>query len=477
MLKPTIGLEMHAELRTKTKMFCGCPNDPEERHPNVNTCPVCLAHPGVLPTANAEAIKAVLKLGLAVGGELPTRAKFDRKSYFYPDLPKGYQISQYDEPLVLGGELAGIKIRRVHLEEDTARLSHAADGSGSLIDFNRAGVPLMELVTEPVIHSAEAALNFARELQLLLRYLGISNAEMENGEMRIEANISMAEEGASSFGTKVEVKNINSFKAVEGAIAYELERQAKAISAGERIVQETRGWDTVGNRTVSQRVKEEAHDYRYMPEPDIPPLDFGAPNAIDLTILKTLIPELPWDKRKRFINEYKLEPEQSEFLAADPATADFFEEAVSEFAADDASGTKTLFNYLSSDLQGLLNDANLRIGDKDFKITPEKFADLVSLVVKQEITSRLAKNVLSEMFKTGLDAHQIISQMGLEEFGGGDRLQEIVRAAVANNSKAVDDFKKGKENALQFLTGRVMAATKGSAKPEEVRAALLKELK
>lgn len=477
MLKPTIGLEIHAELRTKTKMFCGCPNDPEERHPNVNTCPVCLAHPGVLPTANIEAIKAVLKLGMAVGGELPARAKFDRKSYFYPDLPKGYQISQYDEPLVLGGELAGIRIRRVHLEEDTARLSHAADGSSSLIDFNRAGVPLMELVTEPVVYSAEAALHFAKELQLLLRYLGISNAEMENGEMRIEANISMAEEGADSFGTKVEVKNINSFKAVEGAIAYELERQAKALSAGEKITQETRGWDPVGNRTVSQRVKEEAHDYRYMPEPDIPPLDLNAANAINLAELKTLIPELPWNKRKRFAEEYKLDPDQVEFLAADPLTADFFEEAASELAAEDATGTKILFNYLSSDLQGLLNDANLKIGDADLKITPEKFADLVGMTVKKEIPSRLAKNVLTEMFKTGLDAHQVISQMGLEDFGGGDRLQEIVRAAVAKNPKAVEDFKKGKENALQFLTGQVMAATKGSAKPEEVRAALLNELK
>ncbi|MDE2145017.1 MAG: Asp-tRNA(Asn)/Glu-tRNA(Gln) amidotransferase subunit GatB [Patescibacteria group bacterium] len=476
MLKPTIGLEIHAELKTKTKMFCGCPNDPEEKHPNTNVCPVCLGHPGVLPTANAEAIKSVIKVGMSVNGNIAKRAKFDRKSYFYPDLPKGYQISQYDEPLVLGGELAGVKIRRVHLEEDTARLTHAEDGKSSLVDFNRASVPLMELVTEPVLHSASDALKFAKELQLLLRYLGVSDADMEKGEMRIEANISLADDGAKEFGTKVEVKNINSFKAVEGAIAYEIERQEKVLNDGGKVVQETRGWDPIKGKTFSQRSKEEANDYRYMPEPDIPPLEFDKPGAINLEEIRSSIPELPWEKRGRFVKEYGLEEAQVELLVNDKATADFFEEAVSELEEDEAhKSVRLLFNYLSSDLQGLLNDSNLKMGDEDFKITPAKFADLVSLVSKGEVTSRVAKNILSQMFKTGMDAHAVLKEMSLDEFSGEGKLKEIVKEVVAQNSKAVEDYKKGKENALQFLTGQVMAKTRGGSKPDEV-VSLLKEL-
>ncbi len=476
MLKPTIGLEIHAELKTKTKMFCGCPNDPGEKHPNTNVCPVCLGHPGVLPTANAEAIKSVIKVGMSVNGNIAKRAKFDRKSYFYPDLPKGYQISQYDEPLVLEGELAGVKIRRVHLEEDTARLTHAEDGKSSLVDFNRASVPLMELVTEPVLHSASDALKFAKELQLLLRYLGVSDADMEKGEMRIEANISLANDKANEFGTKVEVKNINSFKAVEGAIAYEIERQEKVLNDGGKVVQETRGWDPIKGKTFSQRSKEEAHDYRYMPEPDIPPLEFDKPGAINLEEIRSSIPELPWEKRGRFIKEYGLEEAQVELLVNDKATAEFFEEAVSELEEDEAhKSVRLLFNYLSSDLQGLLNDSNLKMGDEDFKITPAKFADLVSLVSKGEVTSRVAKNILSQMFKTGMDAHAVLKEMSLDEFSGEGKLKEIVKEVVAQNSKAVEDYKKGKENALQFLTGQVMAKTRGGSKPDEV-VSLLKEL-
>ncbi|MCL5006806.1 MAG: Asp-tRNA(Asn)/Glu-tRNA(Gln) amidotransferase subunit GatB [Patescibacteria group bacterium] len=476
MLKPTIGLEIHAELKTKTKMFCGCPNDPEESHPNANVCPVCLGHPGVLPTANLEAVKAVIKLGMALGGNIPQKAKFDRKSYFYPDLPKGYQISQYDEPLVLGGELAGVKVRRVHLEEDTARLTHADDGESSLVDFNRAGVPLMELVTEPVIHSAGEALRFAKELQLLLRYLEISDADMEKGEMRVEANISLADENSGEFGTKVELKNINSFKAVEGAVTYEMERQSKLLAEDEKIVQETRGWDPIKAKTFSQRVKEEAHDYRYMPEPDIPPMDFAKLGEISLDEIKSSLPELPWQKRKRFAEDYALQPAQVDFLVADKPTADFYEEAISEMEENDGGKNNTLlFNYISSDLQGLLKEANLKTTDEDFKITPAKFADLMALIAKGDITSRAAKNVLSEMFKTGLDAHQIIKNMSLDEFSGEDKLQSVVREVIEQNEKAVADYKKGKENALQFLTGQVMTKTRGGSKPDEVMN-LLREL-
>lgn len=286
MYKPVIGLEIHTELKTETKMFCGCFNNPEERNPNVNVCPICLAHPGTLPVINKKAVEFVLKLGMAIGARIPEHSKFDRKNYFYPDLPKGYQISQYDQPLVIGGELNGVKITRVHLEEDTGRLLHAEDGKSSLVDFNRAGVPLMELVTEPDIKTGEEAMKFAKELQLIMRYLGISDADMEKGQMRVEANISLAKDG-ERFGTKVEIKNLNSFRAVGESIDFEIKRQAEVLDKGEKVHQETRGWNEFKGITVSQRSKEEAHDYRYFPEPDLPPLDL---KKMDLEKLKLEIP-------------------------------------------------------------------------------------------------------------------------------------------------------------------------------------------
>ena len=267
--KPTIGIEVHAELNTKSKMFCGCTNNPHEGEPNTYICPVCLAHPGTLPAVNKEAVKKVLLVGTALEGQLATYSEFDRKNYFYPDIPKAYQLSQYAYPFVKGGMLHGVAITRVHLEEDTARSQH--EGSSSVVDFNRAGVPLMELVTEPVIHDAELAASFARELQLLLRFLDVSNANMEKGEMRVEANISIS--STDELGTKVEVKNLNSFKSMEQAIAYEIKRQAELLDKGEKVVQETRGWDEVKNKTFSQRTKETAEDYRYFPDPDIPKYD------------------------------------------------------------------------------------------------------------------------------------------------------------------------------------------------------------
>ena len=294
MFRPTIGLEIHAELQTKTKMFCDSANDPDETQPNVNVCPVCLAHPGTLPVVNREAVRHVLRLGAAVGGQLADFTEFDRKSYFYPDIPKGYQISQYEHPLVTGGTLAGIALTRVHLEEDTARSTHVGskDGEGkSLVDFNRAGIPLMELVTEPVIHNAETAGRFARELQLLLRTLGASEANLEKGEMRIEANISIQKtENSTQLGTKVEIKNLNSFRSVERAIAYELERQEKLIESGGAVMQETRGWDEQKQETFHQRFKEGSADYRYFPEPDLPPLVL---DAAWVGQVRARLPELP----------------------------------------------------------------------------------------------------------------------------------------------------------------------------------------
>src|SRR3990172_10951201 len=299
---PTIGLEINAELKTATKMFCDSLNDPAEAHPNANICPVCTGHPGTLPTINIRAIELMVMIGMALNGKIAERTKFDRKNYFYPDLPKGYQISQYDEPIVSGGILKGVRLTRVHLEEDAGSSSHEKDVHGkeaTFVDYNRAGLPLMELVTEPDIKDAKQAREFAEELQRILRYLGASDADMEKGQMRVEANVSVRKDGAKELGTKVELKNINSFKAVASAIGYEVKRQINVLDGGGKVVQETRGWDDKKSETFSQRLKEEANDYRYMPEPDLPPLDFDVSEGIDLEKIRISVPELPADKRQR----------------------------------------------------------------------------------------------------------------------------------------------------------------------------------
>src|SRR3989344_7843479 len=333
---PTIGLEIHAELKTATKMFCNSKNDPDESRPNVNVCPVCMGNPGTLPVVNKEAVKSVLKVGLALGGELADFTEFDRKNYFYPDIPKGYQISQYKYPFVSGGELNSVKITRIHLEEDTATSLHSDATSyklpaTSLLDFNRAGVPLMELVTEPVIHSAKEAADFAREFQLLLRYLGVAEANMEKGEMRVEANISITRSDLSPdlrsdlLGTKVEVKNLNSFKVVEKAIEYEIKRQTKILEEGEKIAQETRGWDEQKGETFSQRQKEESHDYRYFPEPDIPKMKLSEFPEFSIEALKKELPELPKAKRERYTKDFEIKKNDIEIFIQNKKLAEFFE--------------------------------------------------------------------------------------------------------------------------------------------------------
>src|SRR5258708_1429762 len=352
--KTTIGLEIHAELKTRTKMFCDSKNDPDEEHANANVCPVCMAHPGTLPVINRGAVRHVLRLGTAIGGVVADYTEFDRKNYFYPDIPKGYQISQYKRPLISGGELAGVAITRVHLEEDTARSSHEGT-DGSLVDFNRAGVPLMELVTEPVIHDAETASRFAKELQLLLRYLGAGDANMEKGEMRVEANISIST--TDTFGTKVEVKNINSFKAVEKAIAYQVARHAQVIESGGKIIQGSGGWDESTGTTFCQRLKEEGNDYRYFPDPDLPSLKLSEIPQFSREKLTASLPELPWEKRERLKASYGISDEAVEMLVGTPAFADYFEEVVKAAGGLPADGrgqgdpklAKLASNYLTSD--------------------------------------------------------------------------------------------------------------------------------
>ncbi|TSC96947.1 MAG: aspartyl-tRNA(Asn)/glutamyl-tRNA (Gln) amidotransferase subunit B [Parcubacteria group bacterium Athens1014_26] len=478
--KPTIGLEIHAELKTATKMFCGCLNDPDEKHPNVNVCPVCLGHPGVLPTINKKAVKSIIKVGMAIKGEINEVFRFDRKNYFYPDLPKGYQISQFEQPIVKGGEVdisarAGkpgiVKITRIHLEEDAGKLVHdiggPSTGSGrqaSLVDFNRGGMPLMELVTEPVIHDAKEAVFFAKELQLILRYLEVSDADMEKGQMRVDANVSVSKDDV--LGVKVEIKNLNSFRAVEQALNYEIKRQQKVLEEGGKIEQETRGWNDAKQKTESQRSKEESHDYRYFPEPDLPSL---VAEDFDLGVLRLEITELPNEKRERLKKQYELNANQIDFLIEDKESAEFFEKAVSELEADEQrliskEKIKLIINYLATDLTGLMKEGGISF--KELMVSPENFADLIEMIDKKEVSSRIAKDLLYKMAKTGGDPRQIVKEEGLHQVSGEEELIVIVNKIIEENSGAVADYKKGKTTALQFLVGKAMAALRGKGNPQ-----------
>lgn len=467
----TVGLEIHAELNTKSKMFCSCFNDPAEKEPNVNVCPVCLGHPGTLPVPNEAAIQKVLRVGLALNCAIAEHSKFDRKNYFYPDLPKGYQISQYDMPFCKGGFLqAGerrIDITRIHLEEDTARLMHPEGADRSLADFNRAGVPLMELVTEPVITSAKEASLFAQELQILLRYLEVSDADMERGQMRVEANISIRKEEESALGTKVEVKNLNSFRAVEQAIIFESQRQERILESGAKVAQETRGWDDKKGETYSQREKEEAHDYRYFPEPDIPLLSFSKE---EISRLRSDIPELPQARRKRLMEEYGLPLKEASFLVQERDLGDYYEKTASEFKELGGTDPKLLCNYLVSDLLGLLQGGSVK--DKEFLVTPENFAELILLLEQGKITSSVAKQVLKKMFATGADPDHIIEESGFAQVHGEEEIASIAQAVIVANPKAAADFQKGKTAALQSLIGNMMAASKGAIDPATAEQAL-----
>lgn len=469
---PTIGLEVHAELKTRTKMFCDSLNDPDEKHPNVNVCPVCLGHPGTLPTINKKAVEAVIKVGCALEGTPNAESRFDRKNYFYPDLPKAYQISQSGKPLVSGGALRNIKINHIHLEEDAGKLMHdnsAKSGGGTLVDFNRASVPLMELVTEPDIHTADDAVAFMKELQLILRYLGVSDADLEHGQMRADANISLS--ANDELGTRAEVKNLNSFRSVFQAINYEIERQTETLEKGEKVRQETRGWDEAKQKTTSQRSKEEAQDYRYFPEPDLPPF---STDVFDIAALRAELPELPAAKSMRLEKEYALTAAQAELLIAEPALAEFFEDAVSELRADvpDAN-VATLYNYFTSDLRGLMNETSIPFGE--IKIDPEHLAHLAALVDGGKITSRLAKDILKKMFDTGLDPEDIMKneKIGLSDEG---ETEAVVLTIIDQNPAAVADYKKGKTASLQFLIGKAMGALQGRARPDMLKEIFEKKL-
>ena len=463
MYKPVIGLEIHTQLKTHSKMFCSCANEADDKNPNTNVCPVCLAHPGALPVANKDAIMKVLLVGKVLNCKLQDVSHFDRKNYFYPDLPKGYQISQDKKPFCLQGYLEignkKIRINRIHLEEDTGRLVHDEKKRYSLVDFNRAGIPLMELVTEPDISSGEEAHKFAEELRLILRYLNVSDANMEQGQMRVEVNISISKEG-EPFGTKVEIKNLNSFRTVRFAVEYEIKRQTEILERGDKVVQETRGWDDKKEKTFSQREKESAHDYRYFPEPDLPPLYLNE-TPFNKEELKVEI-ELPQAKRKRFKKEYKIENEKEiDVFISNHELADYFEEVAKKVKNE--SSFQIIKNYLLTDILGMLERSF-----QEINITPDNFAEFVTLISNKEISSKIAKVVLKEMMSSNKSPREIIEEKNLSQMDDKEEVKNIVLEVVKENEKAVDDYKEGKEEALTFLIGQVMAKTKGRANPEEV---------
>jgi aspartyl-tRNA(Asn)/glutamyl-tRNA(Gln) amidotransferase subunit B len=491
-----IGLETHVQLLTERKMFCDCSAAYSDAAPNTHVCPVCMALPGVLPVMNRKAVEFTIMTGLALNCEIPDFAKFDRKNYPYPDLLKGYQISQYDLPFtqngwievqVEGEEPRRVGITRAHLEEDTARLTHkvGADGEAfSLIDMNRSGVPLMEIVSEPDMRSPEEAREYLVKLRQILRYIGVSNANMEEGNFRCDANISLRRPSAPDYGAKVEIKNMNSFSAVYNAIRYEIRRQAEELDAGRAVPQETRGWTDESNpafgaefakgSTVSQRSKEEAHDYRYFPEPDLPPATF---DDAHIEGLRSKLPELPDAKRARFQAEYGLPLYDANLLVESRAKADYFEQALTRTSAKgDASSRygRLVANWMNGDLTRLLNANEMDI--TDCKVAPVSLYDMISLIEEGSITGASAKSVFEEMFRTGGEPASIVKDLGLEQIGGSDEISSIVDRVIESNPKPVADYRAGKQEAVKFLVGMAMRETKGRANPATLTEILKQKL-
>lgn len=510
-LIPIIGMEVHVELQTKSKMFCGCENNPDEKIPNKNICEICLAHPGTLPLPNRQAIEWTVLIGKALGCQIRDISKFDRKHYFYPDLPKGYQISQYDEPIAEYGSLtlefptednprpvARIGIRRAHLEEDTAKLYHN-DSNVTLADFNRSGTPLVEIVTDPDIQTALEAKTFCQELQTLLRTLKVSGANMEKGQMRCEVNISLQEEGnfeikdgvvfplnRTSLNPKVEIKNINSFRAVEKAVLYEIQRQAELLEKGESWVQQTRGWDDQKEITVLQRTKENAADYRYFPEPDIPPFH---PSHFSVSL-----PELPLAKRKRFHEEYGFSYADAKIMSTDPALAGFTEESMSELIewlhsqpnnkqdSDDIieqeknTLARLAGGWITTKLMAILKEKNLDFSS--LSLSPENFAEFISLVYEQKINSSNAQKLLNEMVMSGVDMDptHLMEEKGYGQVSDEGHIQGIVEQTLQSYPDQVKQFLSGKEPVIKFLIGMVMKTMEGTGDPKIIEKILREKL-
>ncbi|MDO8688626.1 MAG: Asp-tRNA(Asn)/Glu-tRNA(Gln) amidotransferase subunit GatB [Dehalococcoidia bacterium] len=467
-----IGLEVHAQLQTKSKMFCRCNAGYANAEPNTLVCPVCLGMPGVLPSINEMAVRYTVMTALALNCSIPEHTKFDRKNYLYPDLMKGYQISQYDAPMSKDGwvyvdqdgDRKRVRINRVHLEEDTARLLHRSNSWGetySLIDVNRSGVPLMEIVSEPDIRSAEEARQYLIKLRSILRYLGVSTGNMEEGSFRCDANVSLRPRRQEAYGAKVEVKNMNSFRAVFRALEYEVQRQAEALRGGDRIHQETRGWVEERGVTVSQRSKEYAHDYRYFPEPDLPPM-FTSPVLVEE--IRAALPELPDTKRDRFVSEFGLSPYDANLLVADKDGARFFEEA--QVLGKGKVSPKLIANWVLGELARMLNATGSEIADS--KMSADRLIELLELVENGVISGKIAKSVFEEMFEGGRGAADLVASRGLTQISDRKQILETVRKVLEANAQAAADYRAGKRQSLAFLVGQVMKETRGRANPELV---------
>ncbi|HET7031313.1 MAG TPA: Asp-tRNA(Asn)/Glu-tRNA(Gln) amidotransferase subunit GatB [Candidatus Limnocylindrales bacterium] len=471
-----IGIEVHCQLKTASKMFCGCSNTYADDPPNTHVCPVCLGLPGALPVINRRAVELVLAAGAAIGATTPAATRWDRKNYFYPDLPKGYQISQYDLPLAAHGRLSfqtsegevTIGITRAHLEEDTAKLIHGTDEAGrrvSLVDFNRSGAPLMEIVTDPDVRSAEAARRYAEELQALLRAIGASDADMDRGQMRVEANVSLRPRGREAFGTRVEVKNMNSFRSVERAVAFEIERQAAALDAGETLTQDTRGWNEERGTTYVMRSKEDSHDYRYFPEPDLPPLRV---DAAWLAGILGGLPELPAARRARYESELGLSAYDAAVIVAEPRATTLFEAA--RRTAPDLD-PKAVANWVTGAFLALLNTEP----EAAERVDPAELADLVGRVTRGELSGTNAKEVFAAHAADGTAVAAIVETRGLRQISDLSALGSVVDEVIAANPKAVDDFRAGKP-VLGFFVGQVMKATRGQANASVVGEAVRERL-
>ena len=472
----TIGLEVHVQVRTRTKMFCSCPNAYGSA-PNTNVCPVCLGYPGVLPTPNDEAIRKTLLAGMMCRCDLPSRSKFDRKAYWYPDMPKNYQITQFDLPFCNGGlipiegkglsgevEARDVKLTRIHLEEDVAKSNHEAEYSG--IDFNRAGVPLMELVSDPDMHTPDEAYLYLQSLKEIMQYADISDCDMEKGQMRCDVNISVRPVGQDALNPKTEVKNVNSTRTVHRSLEYETQRQIDAIEDGEELLQQTVSWDEELGQTYVTRVKEDSHDYRYFPDPDLMPIETSQERFDEI---RAEMPETPTHRRHRFVSDFGIPAYDAQVLCADKGIADFYEEAVNTGA-----DAKKASNWIMGDLLGALSDSNESIAE--CRIKPTQLGELVKLIDSKTITIKIGKIVFAEMMQTGKDPDVIVDEKGLKPITDASSVNEFIQKAIDENPKAVEEFKSGKENALNFLLGQVMRHSKGKADPNQAREALREAL-